>query len=136
MPGILNLEDARRLTGIAVAESRRRGVRTAVAVVDSRGDPIVVARVDGARSYYPDVALGKAMAAALWQSDTRAIGREPGIASVQARVNQMHGGRVVYATGGVLLRREGEIVGAIGVGGSGPDSDEEIARVAVAALDG
>ena len=94
----------------------------------------MVARVDGARSYYPDVAYGKAMAAALWQTDSRALGRDPGLASIQARVNQLHGGRIVFATGGVLLRRGGEIVGALGVGGSGPESDEEIAKLGAATL--
>ncbi len=136
MTAALSLDDARRVADAAVAESRRRGVRTAIAVVDRRGDLVVVARLDGARSYYPDVAYGKAMAAALWQSDSRSLPREPGAASVQARVNQMQGGRIVVAPGGVLLRRDGEIVGALGVGGSGPDSDEAIAKHAARALDG
>jgi uncharacterized protein GlcG (DUF336 family) len=34
-----------------------------------------------------------------------------------------------------VLRRDDIIIGAIGVGGSGPVSDEEIAKVAAAALD-
>jgi uncharacterized protein GlcG (DUF336 family) len=48
----------------------------------------------------------------------------------------MNGGRMVFAGGAVLLRRGDQILGAIGVGGSGPESDEEIARVAANALDG
>jgi uncharacterized protein GlcG (DUF336 family) len=35
----------------------------------------------------------------------------------------------------VPLRRNGVVIGAIGVGGSGPDSDEEIAKLAAEALD-
>jgi len=131
----LNLREAQRLLNLAVEESERRGVRTAVAVVDARGDLIAAARLDGARYYYPDVAYGKAMAAAMWEADSSTLGRGTGTNTVQQRVNSMNGGRMVFAGGAVPLRRGDEIVGAIGVGGSGPESDEQIARFAASALD-
>ena len=131
----LNLKEAQRLLNIAIDESERRGVKTAVAIVDQRGDLIVAARLDGARYYYPDVAYGKAMAAAMWEADSSTLARGTGTNTVQQRVNSMNGGRMVFAGGAVLLKRGDEIVGAIGVGGSGPESDEEIARVAAGAVD-
>jgi uncharacterized protein GlcG (DUF336 family) len=132
----LNLKEAQRLLNIAIDESERRGVKTAVAIVDPRGDLIVAARLDGARYYYPDVAYGKAMAAAMWEADSSTLARGTGTNTVQQRVNAMNGGRMVFAGGAVLLKRGDEIVGAIGVGGSGPESDEEIARIAAHAVDG
>jgi uncharacterized protein GlcG (DUF336 family) len=135
MAGVITLTDALRMCEAAVAESGRRGVRTAVAVVDARGDLIVAMRVDGARHYYPDIAYGKAMGAALWESPSRELSQRAANNSVQQRVNQLQGGRIVFAPGAVPLKRDGAVVGAIGVGGSGPDSDEEIATIAARLLD-
>jgi uncharacterized protein GlcG (DUF336 family) len=120
----------------ALAESERRGVKTAVAVVDARGDLVIAARIDGARHYYPDVAYGKAMGSAMWEENSRVLSQRSATNSVQQRVNRLSGDRIVFAPGAVPLRRDGVVVGAIGVGGSGPDSDEEIAMFAAARLDG
>ena len=131
----ISLDDAQRLVSVAVAESQRRGLKTAVAVVDARGDLVVAVRVDGARHYYPDVAYGKAMGAAMWEEPSRVLAQRSGANSVQQRVNRLNGDRIVFAAGAVPLRRDGVVIGAIGVGGSGPDSDEEIAMLAALALE-
>ena len=144
MPDTLTLEDAQRIVEVALAESNRRGAKTAVAVVDGHGDLILVARLDGARDYYPDVAYGKAMSAALFEDLSRNAGRlvddaNPAqrrvLSSIQQRVNQLNGDSVVYAPGAVPLRRGDLVIGAVGVGGSGGDSDEEIATLAARVLD-
>jgi uncharacterized protein GlcG (DUF336 family) len=136
MPNPLTLEDAQRMVEAALAESRRRNVKTAVSVVDARGDMIMTCKLDGARSYYPDVAYGKAIGSALWGDYSKNLSARSGSNSVQVRVNGLNGGRIVFAPGAVPLFRDGEVVGAIGVGGSGPDSDGEIAELAAKLLDG
>jgi uncharacterized protein GlcG (DUF336 family) len=128
-------QDAERIAQAAIAECERRGVAAAVAVVDARGDLIIAVRLDGARSYYPEVAFGKAMGSALWQEPSRALSQRAGNNSVQQGVNRLQGGRIVFAPGAVPLRRDGVVVGAVGIGGSGPDSDEEIAVLAARFLD-
>ena len=135
MAAPLSLEDAMRMVEAALAESHRRAVKTAVSVVDARGDMIMTVRIDGARSYYPDVAYGKAIGAALWGDASRNLSARSGNNSVQQRVNSLNGGRIVFAPGAVPLLRDGEVVGAIGVGGSGGESDEEIAVLAAKRLD-
>ena len=130
----ISLEDAQRVAGVAVAESQRRGLKTAVAIVDARGDLVIALRLDGARHYYPDVAYGKAMGSAMWEEPSRVLAQRSGTNSVQQRVNRLNGDRIVFAPGAVPLRRDGVVIGAVGVGGSGPDSDEEIAMLAAAAL--
>jgi uncharacterized protein GlcG (DUF336 family) len=128
------LQDARQVVDAALAECQRRGFDAAAAVVDERGDLIIVVRLDGARHYYADAALGKAMCAAIWQDTSRAIAQRADHASVHERVNRLNGGRIVFAPGAVPLSRRGRVVGAIGVGGAGPDIDEEIATAAAQAF--
>jgi uncharacterized protein GlcG (DUF336 family) len=131
----LSLDDAQRMVEAALTESRKRSVLTAVSVVDARGDMILTCRLDGARSYYPDVAYGKAIGSALWGDESKNLSARSGNNSVQVRVNALNGGRIVFAPGAIPLRRDGEVVGAIGVGGSGPESDSEIAALAAQRLD-
>lgn len=132
----ITLDEAQKVVLVAVELSRIKGVRTAVAVVDNAGSLIALARLDGARSYYPDIARGKAMATALWDgTPSRQLAGQSGTNSVQQAVNHMHGGRIVFAPGAVAIMRRGEMIGVVGVGGSGPDSDEEIAMEAAQALD-
>ncbi len=135
MAAPISLEDAQRMVEAALTESRQRNVQTAVSVVDARGDMIITCRLEGARSYYPDVAYGKAIGAALWGDHSRNLSARSGNNSVQARVNSLNGGRIVFAPGAVPLRRDGVVVGAIGVGGSGGDGDEQIAEIAAKRLD-
>lgn len=132
----ITLEEAQRVLEAALAECRRRGFRAAVAVVDDHGDLVTCARLDGARTYYADVATGKAMSAAIFEESSRTAGRAPVTGpnqppprpdSVPSRVNAIHGGRIVYAAGAVPLMKNGTVIGAVGVGGSGPDTDEEVA---------
>ena len=130
----ITLEEAQRVANAAVAESQRRGLKTAVAVVDARGDLVIAVRLDGARHYYPDVAYGKAMGSAMWEEPSRVLSHRSATNSVQQRVNRLNGDRIVFAPGAVPLRRDGNVIGAVGVGGSGPDSDEEVALLAAQAL--
>jgi len=74
------------------------------------------------------------MGAAMWQEPSRVLAQRSATNSVQQRVNRLNGDRIVFAAGAVPLRRDGVVIGAIGVGGSGPDSDEEIAVLAAGDL--
>src|SRR5690242_8805768 len=94
MQPALMLEDAQRVVGVAVAECQRRGLKTAVAVVDARGDLVVAVRLDGARHYYPDVAYGKAMGSAMWEESSRVLSQRSAPNSVQQRVNRLNGDRI------------------------------------------
>ena len=49
----ITLDEAQKIVAVAVELSRSKGVRTAIAVVDNAGSLIALARLDGARSYYP-----------------------------------------------------------------------------------
>src|ERR671926_426608 len=86
----ISLKNAQRLVSAAVVESERRGVKTAVAVVDARGDLVMAVRLDGARHYYPDVAYGKAMGSAMWEEPSRSLSQRFGMNSVQQRVNRLN----------------------------------------------
>jgi uncharacterized protein GlcG (DUF336 family) len=49
-------------------------------------------------------------------------------------VDSLAGGRMVVSAGGMLLERDGVLVGAIGVSGGSADEDQRAANAAVAAF--
>lgn len=100
----ITLEGARRV--IAGAEKRAAQIDPPqnIAVVDSGGNLVAHARMDGA-----------------W------------IGSVEISINKAWTAQAFFA-GGIPLTREGQVVGAVGVSGGDADQDQTVAEAAAAAL--
>src|ERR1700694_718722 len=108
---------------------QQRNAPSAIAVVDPAGDLLAFQRMDGVRPASADLAIQKARTAARLQRPT---------AEIEDSIDQ---GRTAFVTaqimalrGGMPVRVNGEVVGAVGVAGSSKETDAEIARTAAAAL--
>ena len=104
-------EWALALADAAMAEAARRGTRVAVAVVDSRGDPIQQDTMDGAPSAAPFVAEAVAAGAATFQLPSVEIDR------LSTSVLPY---RVLTVAGGAPVRSGDRVVAGLGV--AGPDA--------------
>jgi uncharacterized protein GlcG (DUF336 family) len=135
MAALLSLEEGTRLLQICLEKARSMGVRTSIAVVDASGIQVAAARMDGANLLSPDIAFGKAFAAAMFRRSGRELAEAwgPGHPVGAAMVTRT-GGRFVAAQGSLVLRDGDEVVGAIGVSGARSDQDEEIAQAGVDAF--
>jgi glc operon protein GlcG len=98
-------------------------------VVDPAGDLLAFQRMDGVRPASADLAIEKARTAARLRRPT---------VEIEDSINQ---GRTAFVTtgfaalrGGVPIRVNGEIVGAVGVAGLGKEADTDIANAAAAVL--
>jgi glc operon protein GlcG len=128
----LSIDDAKRVAAAAVAEARRVGAPGgAIAIVDDGGHLLYLERLDGTFPAAAAVATEKARTAAVFRKPT---------ADFESAVN---GGRVAFlgnheATplqGGVPLRIDGQVVGAIGVSGAASaGQDSELAAAGAASL--
>lgn len=107
----------------AIAEAARRGERIAVAVVDSRGDPIQQDTMDGAPSAGPFVAEAVAAGAATFQRPSAEI--DPALISVLP-----YG--VVTVAGGLPVRDGDRVVAGLGIAGPDPDACRQIAASVLA----
>jgi uncharacterized protein GlcG (DUF336 family) len=117
-------EWAVRLADAAIAHAAARETRIAVAVVDSRGDPIQQDTMDGAASAAPFVAEAVAAGAATFQRPSADI--NPALTSVLPY-------RVLTVPGGVPLRDEDRVVGGLGIAGPDAAVCEQIAASVTAA---
>lgn len=128
----VDLATARRLIEAAVARALSLGVAVSVAVVDAGGILVAFARMDGAEIAGPTLAVDKAFTAVSQSvpTDELAVLCAPGGPLYGLQSNG--GGRYVIFGGGVPLRDDDRIVGAVGVSGARVEQDTDCARSAVA----
>jgi uncharacterized protein GlcG (DUF336 family) len=129
----LTLERAVAMITAAQEKARELGHKVTVAIVDPRGDLIAMHRMDGARWTTVQVGRGKAFAAAAGNESTTVLAERASRPVLQAQMMRQNG-ELIYAQGGLPIREDGELVGAIGVsGGTGGPEDEKIAQAGMAA---
>src|SRR6266498_3542650 len=116
---------------IAAAERHadQNGYRVVIAVVDPSGELIGMRRTEGAQVASSRVAVDKARTAAIFIRPSREI--EEQVTNGRLGALTLHGASAL--TGGIPLKVDGEVVGAIGTSGETPDEDEAVSIAGAAA---
>jgi glc operon protein GlcG len=126
---IMALDQDRAQTILQAAKERaqQRNAPSAIAVVDPAGDLLAFQRMDGVRSASADLAIEKARTAASLQRST---------AEIEDNINQ---GRTAFVTAGILvlgggmpIRVNSAVAGAVRVAGLSKETETEIANTAAA----
>ena len=127
----LTLGTAERMVTVARERAEELGVLVSIAVVDRGGHLVAFARMDGAEIAGPTLAVDKAFTSVAHSVPTAelAILAAPGGPLFGLHANG--GGRYVIFPGGVPLREEDLIVGAVGVSGATAAEDASCAEAAV-----
>jgi uncharacterized protein GlcG (DUF336 family) len=122
----LSLHEANQVISLAQAKAADLGVRVTVAVVDEGGLLIALSRMDGALPLSPQIAEAKAVGAAMLYRDGAGLAElakeRPGFFSVADRLVRVP---IVPGLGSVLIKRDGKVLGAVGVSGARPEQDQE-----------
>jgi uncharacterized protein GlcG (DUF336 family) len=125
----LSLHDANQVIARAHAKAAELGIRVTVALVDEGGLLVALARMDGAPPLSPQIAEAKAVGAAMLNRDGAGLAElakdRPGFFSVADRMVRVP---IVPGLGSVLIKREGKVLGAVGVSGGRPEQDLECAE--------
>jgi glc operon protein GlcG len=142
-PVPLSLGEAKRYTERVVEEAEARGVGVGVAVVDEMGRLIQLDRMDESPLISAEMAEAKAMTALKFRRATSTLTEEFRSHSARIEAIEKIAGFTILAMGGGLpIMKDGRLVGALGVSGSGgsggrerltnPVNDEEIATAVLA----
>ena len=125
----LTFAEAQRVIAGAHAKAASLDIRVSVAVVDEGGLLIALARMDGALPLSPQIAEAKAVGAVMLHRDGASLAElardRPGFFSVADRLTRLP---IVPGLGSVLVRRDGVVLGAVGVSGGRPEQDLECAE--------
>ena len=134
MPKELTLAAATKAIEAACQQADKLGVPMNVAVVDAGGNLVAFARMDGAWLGSGEIARNKAYTARAFDMPTRDLAKlsQPGDAAYGLPMSTDH--RIVIFPGGLPLKADGVIVGAIGASGGKPDQDEKCAQAGVDAF--
>jgi glc operon protein GlcG len=129
----LSLIDASEVIEKAHAKAAQLGIKVTVAVVDEGGLLIALSRMDGAAPISPQLAEAKAVGAAMLLRDGGALAQlaqdRPGFFNAADRLVRVP---IIPGLGSVPIKRDGKIVGAIGVSGGRPEQDLECAEAGLA----
>lgn len=131
----IGYDDAKRAIDMLFEEVRKRGKAGVIAVCDSHGDLIAFARMDGAPLSSITIAMNKAYSAARERKPTAEIGnaaRQPG---KEFDIGYFGDQRFTGWGGGVPVRKDGQVIGAVAVSGLPQAEDIELAEMAVALLE-
>jgi len=130
---MLSLEQAQAAITAMIADHNKDSSRRKVdmAVVDDAGNLLAYARMD--RCLRPTFALRKAYTSAVRGMDTLAFSEQ--LNSTGRSLESFGDSQLIALPGGVVILKDGAVVGAIGVGGlpSGID-DQSIAQAGLAAM--
>jgi glc operon protein GlcG len=130
----MTLGEALRLTVTATEIAAARDVGLAVAVVDAGGHLVTLHRMDGVPFIAGSIAWGKAWTAAAWgEASSDQAAKAAALPQFATAITVTSGGRYTPQAGGIPLRRDGTLIGAIGASGlASGQTDEQILRQALA----
>lgn len=135
----LSQRGAQTILDAAQVKAKEMKLKVNIAIVDDGGHLLAFVRMDGARPASGYTAITKATAAATMRTATGPL--PPGGETVNVQLslaleNAAHasGGKMTTLFGGVPVEVDGQIIGAVGVGGATGEQDAQIARAGIAAL--
>jgi uncharacterized protein GlcG (DUF336 family) len=124
---VISLNDARRVIAAAEDKARKIGQPMNIAVVDAGGNLVSHVRMDGAWIGSIDISINKAFTARAFDISTAQLGENSQPGQQFFGIHASNHGRVMIFAGGVPLRRDGSIIGAIGVSGGSGSQDNAVA---------
>jgi uncharacterized protein GlcG (DUF336 family) len=129
----INLENAKKVVALALAQARKNNWKMAAAVVDCSGHLVYFEKMDNTQIGSIGISIEKARSAAFFKRPTKAF--EDALASGGGGliVLGVHG--AVPLEGGIPVLIDGNIVGAIGISGETPQQDGQCAKLAADGLE-
>ena len=122
----IGLDKAKLVMAAAEAEAKKRNWKMNIAVVDTNGELVQFARMEGAQIASGSISIGKARTAARYRRESRAFYNafetgHPYVATLDPGL--------VASPGGFPLVEGGKLIGAVGCSGGTGDQDAAICKV-------
>ena len=129
----MNLDLANGLIAAALTYRRARNMKPlTIAVIDAGGHLVALQREDVTSNLRAEIAQGKAKGAVAMGLGSHALfNRAQEQAYFISAMNALNDGHLVPVPGGVLIKRDGVVIGALGITGDSSDNDEAAAVAAI-----
>src|SRR6266446_2678780 len=125
---VVKLDDARRVISAAEKKAREIGQPMNIAVADEGGNIVAHIRMDNAWIGSIDISMKKAYTSRAFDIETKDLAKHSQSGGQFFGIHASNSGKIMIFAGGIPLKREGKVVGAIGVSGGSGERSESRAR--------
>lgn len=132
---MITLNDARAIIAAAEKKAEEIGQPMNIAVADAGGNLIAHVRMDGAWMGSVDISIKKAWTSRAFDISTKDLAEHSQSGDQFFGIHASNNGKVMIFAGGIPLKKDGKVVGAIGVSGGSGAQDHEVAEAGVAAFE-
>jgi uncharacterized protein GlcG (DUF336 family) len=130
----MRLEDARRVIAAAEKKAAEIGQPMNIAVADEGGNLVAHVRMDSAWIGSIDIAQKKAFTSRAFDVSTKDLAAHSQSGGQFFGIHASNGGKVMIFAGGIQLKKERKVVGAIGVSGGLGEQDHAVAEAGARAF--
>src|SRR6476660_8556828 len=131
---MLKLEDARRIIAAAEKKADEIGQPMNIAVADAGGNLVAHVHMDNAWIGSIDISIKKAWTSRAFDITTKDLADNSQSGDQFFGIHVSNRGRIMIFAGGIPLKRDGKVVGAIGVSGGSGVQDHEVAEAGAGAF--
>src|SRR6476661_3559018 len=130
----VTLADARRVIAAAEKKSVELGQPMNIAVADGGGNIVAHVRMDNAWIGSIDISQKKAYTSRAFDIATKDLATHSQSGSQFFGIHASNDGKIMIFAGGIPLKRDGKVVGAVGVSGGSGDQDHAVATAGAASF--
>ena len=131
---MITLNDARAIIAAAEKKAEDIGQPMNIAIADAGGNLVAHVRMDGAWLGSIDISIKKAWTSRAFDISTKDLADNSQSGDQFFGIHASNSGKVMIFAGGIPIKRNGQVVGAIGVSGGSGAQDHEVAEAGVAAF--
>src|SRR5450432_4397627 len=132
----VKLADARRIIAAAEVKAAEIGQPMNIAVADAGGNLVAHVRMDGAWLGSIDISIKKAFTSRAFDIATKDLATHSQSGDQFFGIHASNDGKIMIFAGGVPLKSDGKVVGAVGVSGGSGEQDHAVAEAGAAAFAG
>ena len=130
----INLETARKIIAAAEKKATEIGQPMNIAVADVGGNLVSHVRMDNAWIGSIDISIKKAWTSRAFDIATKDVAPHCQSGGQFFGIHASNDGKVMIFAGGIPLKKDGKVVGAIGVSGGSGEQDHAVAEAGAAAF--
>jgi uncharacterized protein GlcG (DUF336 family) len=130
----MTLKEARAIIAAAEKKAAEIGQPMNIAVADAGGNLVSHVRMDGAWIGSVDISIKKAWTSRAFDIATKDLATHSQSGNQFFGIHASNDGKVMIFAGGIPLKRNGQVVGAIGVSGGSGEQDHAVAEAGAAAF--
>lgn len=130
----MTLAEARKVIASAEKKAAEIGQPMNIAVADEGGNLVSHVRMDGAWIGSIDISQKKAYTSRAFNIATKDLAAHSQSGGQFFGIHASNDGKIMIFAGGIPLKKDGKVVGAIGVSGGSGDQDHAVAEAGAAAF--